>query len=496
MRAILIIHVSLILLSSVLGQNKPILKGKIKEYVAQPINLYQCYGDSLYWIDSVSTNKSGEFEITSIKPKKRNNIQQSMYKIVLQNDQFFFIVLDNEQIEMETYYTTSSMYNTLIDSLLITKSQSNKHFYQFQNLQMSLNIANQWLLQMMRLFPLQDSFHPTIEQEYLDRYKAMDDFVKTKIKSIDADNNYFKIQHMDAGTKVALAYYIPVNPDWKQPDSWRDSIIAAHYFDYFNPADKFYLHSNILPEKIDIYLNLTSNRSDNTGKPFNNEHLLLNAAKSFIEQTNENDETYRFCLNYILKRFNQEYKYTALMKLYDNYLNVPEGECGEQEQDEFSWVRRKVNILRGVQVGSTAPDFKLPDQSFLSAEQSDYVLLLFWASWCPHCMTALPEIKNIVDDFSQRLKKVGATFRVITISLDNSKVEWENAINKHDIKNWINFSEFKGWKGEISQLYNVYATPTIFLLDKEKKIIATLERTNQLKEALETELATRIVSEE
>ena len=37
---------------------------------------------------------------------------------------------------------------------------------------------------------------------------------------------------------------------------------------------------------------------------------------------------------------------------------------------------------------------------------------------------------------------------------------------------WINIAEFKGWDGPTAVKYDVHATPTIFVLDKDKNIVA------------------------
>ena len=61
---------------------------------------------------------------------------------------------------------------------------------------------------------------------------------------------------------------------------------------------------------------------------------------------------------------------------------------------------------------------------------------------------------------------------VVAISLDSSKPEWQAAVKSLEIESWTNLSDLKKWDGEVVMNYNIYATPTMFIIDKERKILA------------------------
>jgi peroxiredoxin len=268
-------------------------------------------------------------------------------------------------------------------------------------------------------------------------------------------------------TQMINAYYMP-NPDWKQPDNWRDSIIAAHYFDYFNPADSFYLHTNILPEKMDIYLQLVTNKRDAYGQPVHNEMDEAKAAGVFLDKTGDaSTPQYDYCLRDFLKRFDKQHKEQAFLYLYDNYLKTSKSDCGE-ENNNWKWARTKAELYKGLQIDTQAPDFVLDVNTGLHvyAIQSPEILLLFYASWCPHCGEEIPKIKQITDSL------LGKELTIVAISLDTSKTAWNNFVNKNQLLSWLHYSEWKSWKSAVVKQYNVYATPTMFLLNEDKKIIA------------------------
>jgi len=84
--------------------------------------------------------------------------------------------------------------------------------------------------------------------------------------------------------RIALAYYLP-NPDWKMPDPWRDSVMASHFFDNFDPSDPIFLYTFVLPEKMDMYMKLKTNIRDEYGQPVYDEFLFASAALDFLKHT-------------------------------------------------------------------------------------------------------------------------------------------------------------------------------------------------------------------
>jgi len=78
-----------------------------------------------------------------------------------------------------------------------------------------------------------------------------------------------------------------------------------------------------------------------------------------------------------------------------------------------------------------------------------------------------------------------STLTTVAISLDTVPQMLETFIDIKNIKNrWIHYSEFKGWNSNVVKLYNVYATPTMFLLDKDRKVVAKPISYNELTKVL------------
>jgi thiol-disulfide isomerase/thioredoxin len=101
-------------------------------------------------------------------------------------------------------------------------------------------------------------------------------------------------------------------------------------------------------------------------------------------------------------------------------------------------------------------------------------LIIFYASWCPHCQTLLPEVYKLYK--SQKEKNV----EVLAVSIDTSRTDWLRFIRTNNL-NWINVSDLKTWNGKAASDYYLYATPTMFLIDQSKKLIQNSPSIEELK---------------
>ena len=125
--------------------------------------------------------------------------------------------------------------------------------------------------------------------------------------------------------------------------------------------------------------------------------------------------------------------------------------------------------IRKTAVGAKAPEIILPMDSGIPVILSDiparYKLVLFWATWCPHCTQMLPEIWRIYQTYRF------SGFEVVAVSLDQVKSDWQKAITNGGY-DWINYSELKGWDCSIAHDYGIRATPTMILISRDRTILA------------------------
>ena len=141
-----------------------------------------------------------------------------------------------------------------------------------------------------------------------------------------------------------------------------------------------------------------------------------------------------------------------------------------------------VNMLKP---GTRAPEFKLRTYDgrdiSLSQYRGSYVVLDFWASWCPDCRRDIPAMKALYEQF----RDYGVQF--IGISFDTDREVWAKTYWSQYQMNWTQVSELKKFRKNtmIDQLYKVDWIPSMYLIDPDGKIVMGTVEINKLKAKLE-----------
>ena len=145
-------------------------------------------------------------------------------------------------------------------------------------------------------------------------------------------------------------------------------------------------------------------------------------------------------------------------------LNKDNCQLTDKQTDLFEQYRK-------LAIGNTAPDFFFI-QTSLKKMKNKFKLLIFGASWCPHCQTDYP---SLVGKYKKLIKSYDIEF--VYICLDEDKEAYENFLKEAP---FYTFCDYLGWDSPNVKNYHVFATPTYILLDQELKILAKIQSPEHL----------------
>lgn len=135
-------------------------------------------------------------------------------------------------------------------------------------------------------------------------------------------------------------------------------------------------------------------------------------------------------------------------KDFNSATNAPVTTLSETEQPSHSL--------------SAGNNHQSPKSARLSDLRSAYTLVVFGASWCPSCQSELSHLSSLYSNW----KQLGV--EVLFVSLDEKPDEFRNYARNFP---FISYCDYNKWKSPAVIDYHVFATPTLYLLDANRKII-------------------------
>ena len=140
----------------------------------------------------------------------------------------------------------------------------------------------------------------------------------------------------------------------------------------------------------------------------------------------------------------------------------------QQATDAQQATAQKTEGKEALGVGDIVPDFTFTDHQtgekmslYDVCKKNKYVLVDFWASWCNPCRKEIPHFKTMYQIYKSR------GFQIVSISADAKQADWLKALEEEKLP-WPN--DIDGNQG-ICKLYNVQFYPTLYLLDKDARVV-------------------------
>jgi len=241
----------------------------------------------------------------------------------------------------------------------------------------------------------------------------------------------------------------------------RADYMVNHYWDNYDFADTGYLH---LPEVVEQafvnYINIL---------PHANEDISMQSVKSTLTKAEVDDKVYAYFLDIFRK-----YLYTPNSEFRNDtyYYPVLEHSLVSEKTDETqkSKARFELEMISKNRVGDIAADFVYTmgsgKTSTLHKIKGNKILLLFYDPECRNCAQLMRDVR-LSSILAVEVENKRLTLFAFYPGAD--EIAW-NSYRGEIPSSWINGYDGKNVV-EDKVLYDLKAIPSLYLLDKEKKVI-------------------------
>jgi thiol-disulfide isomerase/thioredoxin len=423
---------------------------KVNNLSASKVQLSYLRGESVNFIDSLLSFKN-EFHYTFAK----NTSHPGFYRIHIASDRWIDFIIDNEDV----YLITDA--NNITDSMKVIRSENNKLYYEF------LELNKQYTINTGELFPLLDKYSKD------DKYSIS---IKNRLDTLQKEYiNSINIIYQKNFRSYAARYIRTIQmPEVDVNLSIEEKVdyLKSHFLDNINFDDDDLLYSDAFTIKTLKYITLFRNRqlsNDLLTKGF------LSAVDTLLNKAKVNQLVYQDITECLIDKFKELGFNMVIDYIVDHYV-IKDDLCLDERLPNS--IQQRIDQSKSFLAGRKIPNIAVPDSTGklidLNDINSEYTLILFYASWCPHCQKLLPGINELY--LNQKEWKL----KIFAVSLDTNKSDWLNYIRKNNY-NWINISDLKGGHSKAVRDYKIYATPSMFLVNNKKELIAIVSNIEELK---------------
>jgi thiol-disulfide isomerase/thioredoxin len=425
---------------------------KIIIHGLQDSTVYLAYhlGDKQYIKDTIKLDRAGYGKVTG-----KETLPQGIYMIVLPGRKYFEILISRFQ-----FFSLNCSYNDYFNTLKFIGSDENSAFVEYQK---------KWIIMQQQASSLskriQENKQNTDSLKILDTMqKVHENNMKLYLKNVIGSNNGNLLATL---VKALLPIEVPefsIPVGSHNPDSvkwiWNYNYNKDHFFENIDLTDERLLRTPILYTRLNTFFtNVVIQSSDSINKEID----------KVILKCQGNYKIFQFVAVYLFNHFRESeiMGHDAVMvKLADDiYLSGKADWVSKEFKDDL---RKQIELIRPNLIGKKAENLVMDSYKgiFVSLYdvEKEFTILYFWEPNCGHCKEATPKLKAYYE------KAKNDNIEIFAVCTTADKVKWAQYIEDNKLT-WIN-----GWDPQRSShfdyFYNVQSTPMVYILDRNKKIIA------------------------
>lgn len=436
------------------------IKVKVSDLKDSVIYLANYFGEKTYLTDTAVVEPGGKFVFEGDEA-----LPGGIYIVAAGKTRLFEFLIEKSQFPV--FETSGPDY---IKNMKIKNSPENVQFYDY----MHFNAGKY-----QEAEPLQKLLKGTKNADST----AM---LKKRLEDLNKEVEGYKFDFMSKNPGTLMSNFfnlmreVELPPPPVKADGTRDSVYLyryykAHYWDNTDLNDDRLLRTPVFHGKLVQYFDKVILQHPDT--------LIVNADE-MINRVRANKEMFKYFIWY-LTNWSETSNVMGFDKIFVHMVETyyMTNQAYWTNATVVENLTKKALKLKKILIGEIAPNMIMLDTAMvpvsMHAINAKYTVLFFWDPECGHCKTESPKLKKMYDDL-----KTKYNLEVFAICADTNMRKMKEYIHKNSF-NWINVNGPRTITQNYHDLYDVYSTPVIYLLDDKKKILAKRLMTDQLISFLE-----------
>ncbi len=417
------------------------IRVKVKYFPDSVCLLAYHYGNQKYAKDTVEVQNKTLCEFKGKKP-----LEPGVYLVVMppKNTYFEFLVTEKEQ-----HFSLETDSTDFIRHMKVKGSKENQIFYDYVRF----------------VTPKRQRLH-ALQQQL--QGKTGEDSVKI-MEQIQKINEEIKNYHAQLKKKYPNAFWTKILALMEEPEVPKDLspeaayyYYRAHYFDNIDFSDRRLLRTPVFHSRVMNYITQWTPMVADS---------IIKAVDYILSLAEADSEVFKYWLVNLLNHFAKS-KVMGMDAVYAHIvLNYyAKGKAPWVDSTQLVRMVDKATRLQFCLIGKTAQNIYLPDSTgkyyalYDVVDTSRYTILYIWDPDCGHCKRETPKLLKLYEKYKDK----GISVYAVYGGAETEK--WKKYIRTHKLP-WINVHDPKH-ESYYRYFYDVVATPTIYLIDNQRKIVA------------------------
>jgi len=429
----------------------------LKPYQNTKIYIGTNYGNSRVLADSAILNDKSEGVFASSK-----KLTPGIYFVVSPKYAILFDFLVDENQKFKIIADTTNL-----SDVTIIGSNDNTIF---KNYSKSMNEIGAQLSEIEKAFKsaANKNDSTTLTNKYNDKKKEMNEKRQAIMKGQPSSMTAYFLNVMQRPDAPA----IPI-VNGKADSTYPFYFVKNRFWDNVVFNDNRLIRTPFFEAKLDEYFkNYVSREPDS----------IIEEVQYMLTVAKTGNEIYPFLLfkftnKYITPEFMGQDK--VFLHIYQNFF--AKGDTTLLNEASKKSITERAYSMMANQLGLAAPPLVLNDindkKISLYDISSPYTFVAFWDPTCSHCKVEIPRVDSFYKAIWSKLN-----VKVLSVNINFKELSaWKTFIKENKLEAWthayqteadLNKEIQQGKPTSIRQLYDVFKTPTFYLLDANKKIIA------------------------